>query len=304
MKRTKRFVVSILALSVVLSGFTVLPLVFHNGIAAAKDKGKPVSSGKLRVMSYNLRYASDVPPNSWEERRPVMRKLLQRKRPDVIGTQEGVYHQLKHIHQDLPGYEWIGLGREGGSKGEFMAVFYNANRLQPQEYDHYWLSDTPEVIGSTSWGNTIPRMVTWVRFLDVKTKKEFYLVNTHFDHVSEEAREKSARLIVERALDFDPELPIVLTGDFNTGPSTAPYETLVNDGSFVDLWESADKRIGEGLGTFNGFEDVTGGGAEQRIDWIMARGSVTAKTIEISNFQRHGQFPSDHFPVVADIKMR
>ena len=145
----------------------------------------PTASAKkadLHVMSFNLRFASDTPPNSWPERRPVMRQLLQRERPDIIGTQEGLYRQLRDIGDDLPPhYDSIGLGRDGGSRGEAMQIFYDAKRLDPQEYDHYWLSDTPNVIGSKTWGGCCPRMVTWIRFLDRRTNQQFYLVNTHFE---------------------------------------------------------------------------------------------------------------------------
>lgn len=136
-----------------------------------------VTGGPLHVMSFNLRYASDTPPNTWADRRPVMRELLRRARPELIGTQEGLYSQLQDISADLgPSYDHIGLGREGGSKGEFMMIFFDQRRLEPLEYDHFWLSDTPNVIGSQTWGGCCPRMVTWVRFKDKATAQEFYAV--------------------------------------------------------------------------------------------------------------------------------
>src|SRR5687768_17566799 len=88
----------------------------------------------LDVMTFNLRYASPVPPNSWPQRRPVMRELIRKHAPDVIGTQEGVYAQLRDLAADLPEYDWIGLGRDGGSRSEFMAVFYRKDRLEPLEF--------------------------------------------------------------------------------------------------------------------------------------------------------------------------
>ena len=93
----------------------------------------------LVVMTYNLRYASARPPNAWPDRRPLMRDSIRELSPDLIGTQEGVYHQLKELHFDLPEYDWIGLGRDGGSRGEFMAIFYRPERLEPLEFDHFWL---------------------------------------------------------------------------------------------------------------------------------------------------------------------
>src|SRR5262245_31952743 len=103
------------------------------------------TNSTLCLMTFNLRYASDRPPNSWAQRRPVMGDCIRSVNPDVIGTQEGLYRQLKDLQTDLPEYAWIGLGRDGGSRGEFMAVFYRTERFEALEYDHFWLSDTPNV---------------------------------------------------------------------------------------------------------------------------------------------------------------
>jgi endonuclease/exonuclease/phosphatase family metal-dependent hydrolase len=272
---------------------------------SAEEKSKQASEVDLRVMTYNLRYlnSTDPSPHTWAERVPTIKKLIQREQPDIIGTQEAVYQQIQDLKDQVPEYNWIGLGREGGSKGEYSAIFYNENKYTPLEYDHYWLSDTPNVIGSKSWGNQIPRMVTWAKFLDKRSNKQFYVVNTHFDHQSTEAREKSAALILEKTKEFNPDLPVILTGDFNAGPTSLPHQTLTKDGEFSDLWDTAQTRVNEDLGTFNGFNDPTGQGPERRIDWILAKGNILAKTIEIVNYQKNGQFPSDHYPVMTDLTM-
>ncbi len=77
-----------------------------------------VTRTELHVMTFNLRYASDTPPNSWPERRPVVKRLLRQERPQIIGTQEGLYQQLRDIQSDLPSY-YDSIG-EGGSRGEAM----------------------------------------------------------------------------------------------------------------------------------------------------------------------------------------
>ncbi|GGE29218.1 endonuclease [Marinithermofilum abyssi] len=274
--------------------------------AFASENIGQASNVDLRTMTFNLRYLNtyDQSPHTWEERRPTIREVIRMERPEIFGTQEGVYQQVMDIDADLPEYDWIGEGREGGTKGEFMAIFYKKERFTPLEYDHYWLSDTPDQVGSISWGNTIPRMVTWIKFLDRKTNQQFYFVNTHFDHQSAEAREKSAELIVKKAKEeFNPELPVILTGDFNTAPNSVPYQILTSEGAFVDLWMSAETRINEELGTFNGFRDPTGGGPNRRIDWILSKGNVTTKTIEILDYRKNGQYPSDHYPVIADVTL-
>lgn len=252
----------------------------------------------LTVMTYNLRYASPNPPNAWPQRRPLVLEQIQRIAPDVMGTQEGVYSQLKDLAADLPEFDWIGLGREGGSRGEFMAVFYRKARLEPLAYDHFWLSDTPEVMNSSTWGNSNRRMVTWVKFRDRKTGGDFFLLNTHFDHQIQPAREKSAELVRARVAALNTTLPVVLMGDFNAAAgANKAYEILTAEKFFTDAWLAAPKRIGEGVGTFNNFKAVVADGA--RIDWILTRGDVKVERAETSTFSRVGQFPSDHFPVSA-----
>ncbi|MCU0788095.1 MAG: endonuclease/exonuclease/phosphatase family protein [Verrucomicrobia bacterium] len=266
------------------------------------EESAQLPADSLCVMTYNLRFASTNPPNAWPQRRPLVRELIQGISPDVIGTQEGVYSQLKDLAADLPEFDWIGLGREGGSRGEFMAVFYRKSRLEPLAYDHFWLSDTPDLMNSATWGNTYRRMVTWVRFRDRRTDGEFILFNTHFDHQQQLAREKSAELVRQRLLDLETALPVVLLGDFNAAAgSNKAYDILTEDVFFTDAWLAAPDRLGEGVGTFNDFLAAEPNGP--RIDWILLHGQMTVERAEISTLSRDGQFPSDHFPVTAWIRM-
>lgn len=255
----------------------------------------------LRVMSYNLRYASDTPPHAWSERRPLVAQVIAAAAPDVIGTQEGVYPQLRDIATDLPDYDWIGLGRDGGSRGEFMAVFYRRTRLEPREFDHFWLSDAPDRIGSATWGNRFPRLVTWVRFRDRLSGTEFDFWNTHFDHESERARQQSAVLLRQRLATLPEDRPVILAGDFNApAGSGAVYATLAADGFLADTAAVAGLPESDVTGTFNAFGEVPGGG--HRIDWILVRGPLTVLDAAILGDRPGGVYPSDHYPVTASIR--
>lgn len=255
----------------------------------------------MTVMTYNIRYASDTPPNAWPDRRELLVQNIRNQSPDVFGTQEALYRQVKDILAALPEYDWIGLGRDGGSRGEFMAVFYKRDRLEPIEYDHFWLSDTPDRMASTTWGNTNRRMVTWVKFRDRESKQEFYFWNTHFDHLLQPAREKSADLILKRLSEIPADAPVVLVGDFNAAAEkNKAYEILVNPEGLRDTWKEAAERKNEGIATFNGFKKI---GEGARIDWILVRGPVKALSSEIVTFAPDGKFPSDHLPVVAKLKI-
>jgi endonuclease/exonuclease/phosphatase family metal-dependent hydrolase len=264
----------------------------------ASPTAAAATSPTVCVMTFNLRYASPTPPNSWPERRPIMRACIESVKPDLIGTQEGLYMQLRDLEADLPDYAWIGLGRDGGSRGEFMAIFYRRARFTPVEFDHFWLSDTPDIIGSSTWGNRNRRMVTWVKFKDEQADQLFYFVNTHFDHEIQKAREESARLMRQRLETLTPSLPLILLGDFNAvAENNAAYDLLVKDTGLSDTWLTAQERRGNLVSTFHNYRGPSPAG--HRIDWILTRGKVAVTATEIITFERQGQYPSDHFPVVA-----
>ncbi|MDT9701292.1 endonuclease/exonuclease/phosphatase family protein [Streptomyces sp. P17] len=256
----------------------------------------------LEVMSFNLRFASTTEPHSWAVRRPVMRELLRREAPHIIGTQEGLFPQLLDIDTDLGRhYDWIGTGRLHGSGDESMAVFYDTRRVLPLEYDHFWLSDIPYVIGSNTWGAAFPRMVTLVRFRDLRDgDREFHVLNTHFDHRGQSARQRSAALIAERVKGFDPALPVVVTGDFNVAAhKNTVYDTLLGAG-LLDTWDTAAERSAQ-YATFHGYRPLVPDG--DRIDWILTTPGVTAHRAIINTFAVDGQFPSDHLPVQASLSL-
>ena len=256
----------------------------------------------ISVMTFNIRYASAFGVNSWPKRRAGVVQVIREQKPDLFGTQEGLHHQLLFMDKELPKYAWIGLGREGGKRGEFMAVFYRPERFKPLAHKHFWLSDTPEVVGSASWGNTVKRMVTWVRFLDKKNEREFYFWNTHFDHQSQPSREKSALLINQRIAALKTKLPVMLVGDFNAvAKANRAYDTLTKAGGFQDTFFSAKEKVNAGWNTFNGFRKTQRG--NRRIDWVLTKGPVKVDRTSIVLFKKFKQPPSDHQPVTARLRL-
>ncbi|MEV1009561.1 endonuclease/exonuclease/phosphatase family protein [Streptomyces sp. NPDC049881] len=160
------------------------------------------------------------------------------------------------------------------------------------------------MIGSASWGNSVVRMVTWVRFRDLRTGREFVHVNTHFDHQSENARQRSAALVRDRIAGFDPALPVVLTGDFNTpAERSESYRVLVTDGGLTDGWTAAARRLTPAWGTFPNYREPVEGG--DRIDWLLVDGGVEVERAAINTYRsRAGRYPSDHAPVHALVRLR
>ena len=276
---------------------SAIPLIA--AVPALSSRADDAGGNGLRVMTYNLRYASMKGSEAWPDRRPAMKSLLKQQAPDLMGTQEGVYHQVRDLAADLPEYDWIGTGRDGGSRGEFMAIYYRRERFEPLAYDHFWLSDTPEVIASSTWGNTNRRMVTSVRFKDRRSDKVFHLWNTHLDHALQPAREKAAELIKTRLAKIPSNEPVILMGDFNAEATRNPvYDTLTQGIGFTDSWFAAAQRKNETLNSFNGFAKPVFNSA--RIDWILYRGDAEVALAEVVvDGSPEGRQPSDHHPVLA-----
>lgn len=255
----------------------------------------PLLAADLRVMTFNVRYPNPRDGEDfWEKRKELFVETVRKHRPDLMGTQELFYTQGEYIVTQMPEYAWFGVSRRGNKEDEHMGVFYRKDRLRAVDSGNFWLSETPDVAGSSSWGMSLPRMVTWAVFEDLKTKRRFTYFNTHFAHrgqQDDEARRRSALLIAER---MPKEGPFVLTGDFNAaaGASTA-YSALTP--ALRDAFLSARNRKGP-EGTFHGFKGEPG---TARIDWILFRAPWKVKSAETLTDSKSGRYPSDHFPVLA-----
>ncbi|WP_294204104.1 endonuclease/exonuclease/phosphatase family protein [uncultured Sphingomonas sp.] len=251
----------------------------------------------LKVMTFNVRYASDEGAQRWAVRRPVMVELIRRAAPDVIGTQELLQRQGDDIVAALPGYRWFGRDRRGGHADEHMGIFYRTDRLTLVDQGDFWLSDTPEVVGSQSWGTDLPRLASWAVFETREAKPHrFLFVDTHLPHRDQdgEARDKAARLILSRLPDLAKGLPLVLAGDMNARPDTAAYRTFA--GALTDAWDSAKRREGPVL-TFHDFT----GTPDRRIDYLFLRG-FKADTVTTDTYHQGKVYPSDHFPIEATLR--
>lgn len=267
----------------------------------------PATGPELHVMSYNIRFQHSGTrpgdPDHWPDRAPRLARMLQLEQPTLLGVQEALYHQLAAVEQALPaGYAMAGYGRAGGSKGEYSPIFYDARRLELLEWDQFWLSDTPELIGSATWGNTVPRIVTWGRFLDRGTDAELVLVNTHFDHDSETARDRSAEALVDLVHSFPPHTATVVTGDFNAhAGNSAAHATLVGSGVLADTWQTAERRLTPEWGTFPDYGEAVRG--DERIDWLLASSDVRVSATGINTARFAGGHPSDHAAVQALVRV-
>ena len=254
----------------------------------------------LTVMSFNIRYGTaDDGPDRWELRRDQVFALLKAQAPDVIGLQEALHFQIDEILVALPEYRMVGVGRsDGGQGGEYAAILYRASRLSVRQTSTFWFSDTPDIVKSNTWGAALERICTWALF-DDKRGTPFYLFNLHLDHISQPAREKSATLLLNRIAARSPVLPVIVTGDFNTGeanPVTRAVAKVLRD-TFRVVHPDARE-----VGTANQFKLGTTTG--EKIDYIFVDPRTEVISADIVRSSVDGRYPSDHFPVVASIRLR
>jgi endonuclease/exonuclease/phosphatase family metal-dependent hydrolase len=258
---------------------------------------QPRAEGELRVMAFNVRLPAESDgPNYWPNRRDHLIDTLRTADADIIGTQELHKVQGNYIVQKLPLYSWFGIDRRGGRDDEHMGVFYRRDRLRVVDLGNFWLSETPQVPGSISWDHPYPRMVTWGLMERITDGRRFYLLNTHFAYRGEdvEARRKMAEAVAAHIKTLSTGVPVIVTGDFNATPDEPAYAILTT--GLADAWTATENRSGP-EGTFHAFK----GKADRRIDWVLSRGFDTRRVWTIAQ-ARAGRYPSDHFPVVADLR--
>ncbi|WP_294248899.1 endonuclease/exonuclease/phosphatase family protein [uncultured Sphingomonas sp.] len=264
-------------------------------LAAAGAMAQPVAK-PIKVMTFNVRYASDEGATRWAVRRPVMVELIRRAAPDVIGTQELLQRQGDDLTRALPAYRWFGRDRRGGHDNEHMGILYRPDRLTLVEHGDFWLSETPDVVGSQSWGTDLPRMANWAVF-ETKGKKphRFLFLDTHLAHRDEdaEARDKAAALILARLPALAKDLPVVVAGDMNARPDTAAYRRFAS--ALTDAWPAAARREGQEM-TFHDFT----GTPDRRIDYLFVRG-FRPEAIATDRYHQGKTYPSDHFPIEATL---
>lgn len=255
----------------------------------------------LKVMSFNVRYGTAMDgDNHWNKRKDLLVETIREHSPDLLGVQECLVFQAEYIVEKLPEYRWIGIGRDRNGTGEMAAILYRHSDFVPVAYNSFWLSETPDEPGSKSWDSSITRIATHAKLFHPKSGKFLDYFNTHFDHKGAEARKQSAALLGSRIAALGDADPVIVTGDFNAiGDTSEPWKTLTSAGDLRDAWTATAERFGP-VSTWCGFTDPNPD-ADNRIDWILFRNGVKVKRCETVVKSVNDRYPSDHFPVVADL---
>jgi len=265
-------------------------------------------SGELSVsvLSFNIRYGTAADGvNAWPQREGMVYDVIRRQESDFVGLQEALRFQIDAIQEAVPGYREIGVGRDDGKEaGEYAAILYLSDRWSAADSGTLWLSDTPNVPGSMTWGNEITRIVTWARFVEKESGRAVWVFNTHFDHISQPSRVKSAELLASRIAKRAPRDPVIVTGDFNAGENNPAILYLKNTGNrtpveLVDTFREMHPDA-DAVGTGGGFEGRRDG---PKIDYIFVEPGTRVREAGILRDNRDGRYPSDHFPVYAEIAL-
>lgn len=246
-------------------------------------------------MTYNVRYglAKDG-ENSWENRKKEMLNLIETKSPDFFGTQEGLPFQVKYIKEAMTNYEFVGKDRDGNGKGENTAIFYNKQKYKVIENYTFWLAKD-QTKPNKDWDATFPRIYTYGLFEHIQTKKQLWVMNTHFDHVGVVARQESAKIILKKIKEIKKKnnLPIIFMGDLNSLPKSKVIKELN-----TILYDT--NRETKETSTFNDF--VYNNPIKKHIDYIfITKNNIQIKKYKILIDSKKTKYPSDHFPVYTEL---
>lgn len=265
------------------------------------------ASEPIRVMSFNIRFGTaNDGDNVWANRKDFVAETILAFDPDLLGTQETLAFQRDDLSERLPGYATFGVGRTDGKEdGEMMSIFYRTSRFEKLDGGHFWLSQTPDVVGSISWESSLPRMASWLKLRDKTNDEIVWHFNTHFDHRSPHARLKSAELIRSKVASMTGDHQAIVTGDFNADADSVPYHAMFNSDQpavlLVDTYAAKHPDSQEPSGTSTRFEMETR--RDVRIDWIAITPDWIIESADIDTTNRDGRTPSDHLPVTAVVNI-
>jgi endonuclease/exonuclease/phosphatase family metal-dependent hydrolase len=270
----------------------------------------------LRVATFNMRYGTaDDGADSWHLRNGVVMNTLRALDADILGTQEGLPFQLEELDTSFPKYSRCGLGRYHGVlvdrpheaySGEHCAVFYRRARFELLSADTSWLSETPEIPGSCHSGANLARIITRAVVREIRTDRILTVLNTHY-HWGAPVTAASTTRLAELLIAVPESHTVIVTGDFNLPPDSAEHTTLLatplsGNRRLIDAWQTAlgsGSTAGPRAGTSHGFT----GTAMHRIDWILVSNDVEVTRAAIDDYHEQGRYPSDHFPVYADLRL-
>lgn len=273
----------------------------------AQVNGAEKNPRRIKVMTFNVlcSFCKPVEYGTWKERVPYIQDVFARHKPDLIGVQELVNAKEVEQFKELLGDVEAVFFQKGSMAHPDSAVFYRTDRFELIESGVYWLSPTPDKPFSTGFIKKmhIARCVVWAIFKDLEGGGRFYFASTHFDP-NRPNQSHSAPLVLERAAQRAADLPIIITGDFNSNPDSKAYTILtqgLGDGfRLVDTYDlSPKKRIVTNKTPEPAYN------APGRIDHVFIGGKATWHVrdwaVDMYVYGPSKRYPSDHFAIVVEL---
>jgi len=265
------------------------------------------NSTSLRMMTYNIRFDNPADGvHAWPNRKELVASVIRFHKADIIGVQEALEYQIQDLMELLPGYDWVGVGRNEDGGGEFSAILYRSSVVAVKAAQTFWLSESPDEPGSKSWDSSLPRIATWAHFVTSSDGRELFVLNTHFDHRGEQARLESARLLKEQVSKLANGLPVIVMGDLNATSEQPPLvllsDTPLSDGRSLrdGFFHSIVPHHGP-ASTWTGFTKIA---ADRRIDYIFASEDLPIHYHAILTDKLEDRYPSDHLPVLVEVELK
>ena len=254
-------------------------------------------------MTFNIRTSAGRDgDDAWPFRKELLAEMIGRSDPDILGLQEVLAEQIAFLEDALPQYRWLGVDRglNGGSGlSEATPIFYRYEELVPIESGTFWLGNPPDGRSRRRRGS---RIVTWAQFHHMATGQRIYVYNTHFTLREGQRQLESATLINEHIASHAPGSAVIVMGDFNAVAKSSDTWRIATSQGLRDAWDLAPDRHGPAE-TSNGFR-APPEERDRRIDWILVGGSIEVPSISTIVHSVEGRFPSDHYPVLATLRVR
>jgi endonuclease/exonuclease/phosphatase family metal-dependent hydrolase len=233
----------------------------------------------IKVMSYNIHYGIGMDKKYDLER---IAKVITAQDPDIVGLQEIGDSIMAATLGKLTGmYSIFGPSKEN-MKGYGDAVL--------SKYPFKWIGNFSIPSASSSRYQIMGVDVDVSAIYGKETKVRF--LNTHFDWTqsigSQEAR-IAAVDVIERGFLENNNLPLILTGDLNAVPNSAPLKKLKKKG-----WVHKE-------GDVELFTIPVVYPARQ-IDYVLVRPKKSWNIVNVEVLNE--PIASDHFPVLMTLELK
>lgn len=250
----------------------------------------------IRIMSFNVR-CTNVGARGMKDRVPDVVTTIFNGMPDSLGVQEATPQWIDTLNEELgEHYAYVGVGRDGEHDGEYSAVFYLKDKYNVVDSGTFWLSETPDEI-SYGWDAVCRRICTWAILENKETGDKYIHMNSHFDHIGEEARSQSIKMIVEKSQEYK-DIPAVFTADMNVPEGSKNYKEIADNSIFKDTKYTAE-NVDAYITYHDRYPQKHDGDV---IDYCFANEGFEAINYGVVTESPSKYYVSDHFPVYTDVK--